>query len=194
MHSYLSRISALTSAYRNRFPHDDKFLGHLPQQLEGRDSHICNRKNFSGHLTASALVIRDKHVLLIHHNFLNRWLQPGGHIDPDEEPVQAARREFEEETGLTGLQIHSWHEKNGLIPLDIDSHLIPANPAKMEFSHFHHDFLFAFEMQSNGASEDLVDFQKAEVGDCKWFAFAEVDEGQCGKRLARAVQKLAAHQ
>lgn len=28
------------------------------------------------------------------------WIQPGGHVDKDEEPIDAARRETFEETGL----------------------------------------------------------------------------------------------
>lgn len=53
------------------------------------------------HFTASAIVFDDyERVLLVHHNKLRRWLYPGGHIDPDEDPAQAAQREVLEETGI----------------------------------------------------------------------------------------------
>lgn len=53
------------------------------------------------HFTASAIVVNDHHhVLLIHHNKLRRWLYPGGHIEPNEDPTQAAQREVREETGI----------------------------------------------------------------------------------------------
>lgn len=53
------------------------------------------------HATASAVVLDDHdRVLLIHHNKIGQWLYPGGHIDPNEDPAQAALREIREETGL----------------------------------------------------------------------------------------------
>jgi 8-oxo-dGTP pyrophosphatase MutT (NUDIX family) len=53
------------------------------------------------HFTASAIVFDDhERVLLVHHNKLGQWLYPGGHIDPNEDPAQAAQREVLEETGL----------------------------------------------------------------------------------------------
>jgi 8-oxo-dGTP pyrophosphatase MutT (NUDIX family) len=39
-------------------------------------------------------------VLLIHHRKLDKWLPLGGHIELDEDPEQAARREAREESGL----------------------------------------------------------------------------------------------
>ncbi len=52
------------------------------------------------HVTASAIVVGSRGVVLHRHKRLNMWLQPGGHIDAGETPVQAAVREAAEETGL----------------------------------------------------------------------------------------------
>jgi 8-oxo-dGTP diphosphatase len=52
------------------------------------------------HFTASAVILRDDHVLLIWKPAVGWWLQPGGHVEPDEDPVQAMRREIREEVGL----------------------------------------------------------------------------------------------
>jgi 8-oxo-dGTP diphosphatase len=41
-------------------------------------------------------------VLLIRHRRLGTWLPVGGEIEPGETPLEAARRELAEETGLTG--------------------------------------------------------------------------------------------
>jgi 8-oxo-dGTP pyrophosphatase MutT (NUDIX family) len=50
--------------------------------------------------TVAVLVTHEGRVLLHHHVRLNRWLPPGGHVEPNELPDDAARREVEEETGV----------------------------------------------------------------------------------------------
>lgn len=57
---------------------------------------------FSAHrcLTASGILIYRARVLLVFHKKLKLWLPPGGHLEPNELPHQAAEREFYEETGL----------------------------------------------------------------------------------------------
>jgi 8-oxo-dGTP pyrophosphatase MutT (NUDIX family) len=52
------------------------------------------------HVTASAMVVGAQGVLLHKHKRLGLWIQPGGHIEPGEEPADAALREATEETGL----------------------------------------------------------------------------------------------
>jgi 8-oxo-dGTP pyrophosphatase MutT (NUDIX family) len=41
-------------------------------------------------------------ILLIHHHRLKTWLPPGGEIHEGETPLEAAKRELSEETGLSG--------------------------------------------------------------------------------------------
>ncbi len=41
-------------------------------------------------------------TLVIFHKRLRKWLPPGGELAPGETPLEAARRELFEETGLTG--------------------------------------------------------------------------------------------
>jgi 8-oxo-dGTP pyrophosphatase MutT (NUDIX family) len=52
------------------------------------------------HVTGSAIVVGERGTVLLEHRRLGMWLQPGGHIDPGEDPWDAARREAAEETGL----------------------------------------------------------------------------------------------
>ncbi len=51
------------------------------------------------HFTATGFVIHDDHVLLHWHRKVKAWLPPGGHVEANEDPVQAVLREIEEETG-----------------------------------------------------------------------------------------------
>lgn len=55
--------------------------------------------------TVAVFVLWRNHVLLHWHRKLNRWLPPGGHIEPDELPDEAALREVLEETGLPILLV-----------------------------------------------------------------------------------------
>ena len=50
--------------------------------------------------TVAIFVVFERKVLLVHHRKLNKWLPLGGHVELDEEPEQAARREAQEESGF----------------------------------------------------------------------------------------------
>lgn len=51
-------------------------------------------------LTVSGCLIHEGKTLLVKHKKVKFWLCPGGHIDENELPHQAAEREFWEETGV----------------------------------------------------------------------------------------------
>ncbi|MBN1334793.1 MAG: NUDIX domain-containing protein [Deltaproteobacteria bacterium] len=85
-----------------------------------------------GHLTASALVLPPGGgaILLVHHARLGRWLQPGGHVEPqDPDLLATARREVEEETGIRASLL-------ARSVLDIDVHRIPASANEPAHRHF----------------------------------------------------------
>lgn len=52
------------------------------------------------HVTGSGIVVGSRGVILHKHRRLSRWMQPGGHVEPGENPAEAAVRECTEETGL----------------------------------------------------------------------------------------------
>ncbi len=57
------------------------------------------------HFTATGFVVDGSRTLLHWHKRLQQWMPPGGHIEPNEDPVQAVLREIEEETGLVAAVI-----------------------------------------------------------------------------------------
>ena len=52
------------------------------------------------HFTATAFVVHEGSVALHWHSKIGAWLPPGGHIEENEDPVQAVLREVQEETGI----------------------------------------------------------------------------------------------
>jgi 8-oxo-dGTP pyrophosphatase MutT (NUDIX family) len=66
--------------------------------------------------TASIFVInnfeRNLKITLIHHKKFDRWMVPGGHIEPFENQVEAAIREAGEETGLSIKLFSFLHAEN----------------------------------------------------------------------------------
>lgn len=67
-------------------------LDRLQRPLDEHDDDV--------HVTASAIIVGPRGTVLHRHKRLGLWLQPGGHIDEDETPWDAAVRETLEETGL----------------------------------------------------------------------------------------------
>lgn len=50
--------------------------------------------------TVGAYIVQDHKVLLVHHKRLEKWLSVGGHVELDEDPIEAVHREVKEEAGL----------------------------------------------------------------------------------------------
>ena len=133
------------------------------------------------HVTASALVARPDGTafLLVHHRRLDRWLQPGGHVEPEDASVfAAARREAAEETGISTFAVPV-----GTRILDVDVHPIPASRDRPEHVHFDLRHLLTTTEEGGTAAPE-------EVRGVRWFpledALREADES-----LARALRKAA---
>lgn len=96
-----------------------------------------------GHFTVSA-VPADRNrgrVFLIRHPKLGRWLQPGGHFEPQDRTVaEAAAREAKEETGFRLAA-------DSAVPVALSIHRIPA--WGVEPSHLHLDLQFLFELSAD---------------------------------------------
>jgi 8-oxo-dGTP diphosphatase len=135
----------------------------------------------SRHLTASMVVVdRDRSaVLLVHHNATGKWVFPGGHVDPDETPAEAAIREVFEETGIRAtiagrphlaLPGMTWHP-SPWITAEIPAPAKPERPGKpAEPAHTHVDLLFI------GAADSTADLTEAldEVAAARWVPLADI--------------------
>ncbi|USZ68456.1 NUDIX domain-containing protein [Halorussus salilacus] len=109
------------------------------------------------HFTATVYVVHDGAVALHHHDRLDMWLPPGGHVGRDERPRETARREVREETGLdvdilepeTGLAVEAGRElppPEHVMLFDID--VYPDG----EVGHQHVDFVYFGEAENRDIS------------------------------------------
>ena len=158
--------------------HKDENLDELIKEIKSNPN-ILHRTNLSGHITASALVINDDKVLVIWHNFLQMYLQPGGHVDPtDTSIIAAAQREAKEETGVSVVP----DERFGGVPITIEIEQIPERAERGEPAHRHYDCIFVFKVEG----DDAIDMQVEEVSECKWMPIdAKWQDGALGKSLQR---------
>ena len=162
--------------YQTNFPEEQAFVFRFLELLKHPRAYY--RDHLPGHMTASAWIVNqaNTHVLLTHHAKLNRWLQPGGHADGDEDIVRVALKEAKEETGLdVSLPIKNI--------FDIDIHPIPA---RAEFpTHLHYDIRFAFV-----ACDRVLLNISNESHDLKWVSLHEVSSiSQNNSSMVRMVQK-----
>jgi 8-oxo-dGTP pyrophosphatase MutT (NUDIX family) len=159
------------------------FDSHEQQMLERITRFVREQANFYsrdlliGHLTGSAWIV-DKtfsHALLLHHGKLNKWLQPGGHIEDDADLLSAAMREAREETGAD-VRPHS------PAIFDVDVHEIPARadvPA-----HFHYDVRFL--LVADKTAPLLV---SSESKDLAWVALEQIEQFTQEESVLRMARK-----
>ncbi|MEN8041330.1 MAG: hypothetical protein ABFR95_07475, partial [Actinomycetota bacterium] len=80
----------LEELVRGYVPDGDSWSHELAITVVGNERPMWPRSEFEpGHFTASGFVTSPdgEALLLIHHGKLDRWLQPGGHIDPEDASV-----------------------------------------------------------------------------------------------------------
>lgn len=119
--------------------------------------------------TASAFVVRNGEVLLVDHRKLDKWVQPGGHIDSRETPDEAARREVYEETGVK-IELHPAHRpshdfahsENLPEPFRINLHQVYSG-------HWHIDFAY-LAIPTESDPIPTTDEHRGQ----RWFAESEI--------------------
>jgi 8-oxo-dGTP pyrophosphatase MutT (NUDIX family) len=158
----LQEIHSTVAEYLARYPGERGRLDSLLSSLAlGRN--VASRSTLEGHVTCGALLLdANGRSLQVRHKTLDRWLYPGGHVEPhDPSLMAAALRELQEETGISADTVAAVGDG---LPLDIDLHRIPANAGKGEHEHWHADFLYLFR----GSTEAVVALDPNEVTEFAW--------------------------
>lgn len=184
------RLASLRALLAHHTPLDATEGEHQRRMLALADAGIAGsldpfaRSTFApGHFTASSFVVGPDlvTVLLILHAKLGFWMQPGGHIDPDDSDVLAAgRRELAEETGLTALELWPDPARHGF--LDLDIHTIPARKDEPQHEHFDLRFLFRSPTTQLTACD--------EVRGAQWVRLDSFEGIRSDASVMRAVQRI----
>ena len=125
----------------------------------------CERACAAGHITASAVVLdaSGENVLLTLHPRAGRWLQLGGHCEPEDTGlVAAALREATEESGIEGLRIEPR-------PVHLDVHPITCSlgvPTR------HFDVQFAVRAPAGARP-----VRSSESDDLRWWPVRALPDG-----------------
>lgn len=146
----------------------------------------CFDRTFApGHITASCWIVNipapGEHqrgqALLTWHKRLNRWLQMGGHVEPDDRTLlDASLREAHEESGIRNIR------PLAAAIFDLDVHLIPER--KNEPAHYHYDVRFVLEADP---AEPLV--VSAESRDVAWVQLSGIAALNTEPSMQRMVAK-----
>lgn len=142
-----------------------------------------SRATRHGHVTASSWIVDNlqENVLLIFHDILNEWLQPGGHIELTDLSIEdAARREAIEETHL-GNDAFLGMETS---IFDIDVHRIPENQETAE--HLHYDVRFRYRLFADSSSFPVIALQNV-----RWIRISELASISNNDGLLRMASKSA---
>jgi ADP-ribose pyrophosphatase YjhB (NUDIX family) len=124
---------------------------------------------------ATAYVIDDrKRFLLVFHRKLQKWLPPGGHLEPNELPSEGAKREVLEETGIEveliqqeNVWIQRWNANSFPRPYLCLLEEIPAFGDKP--AHQHVDMIYLARPVGGALLE-----RKEETDGIHWFTWEEL--------------------
>src|SRR5919201_175893 len=121
------------------------------------------------HFTVAVFVVHDDRVLLHFHRKLGKWLPPGGHIEQNELPDEAALREVLEETGIRARLVGG----QGL-PIDEPRQLVVPAGIQVEDiypGHQHIDLVYFAVPEPDDVRAAEVDPALAESDQVGWYAF-----------------------
>jgi len=126
------------------------------------------RTNLIGHLTSSAWVVNKSKTkaVMAHHNIYKNWSWLGGHADGDTDLLYVAKKEVEEESGLSKILVLNEN------PIDIA--VINVNPHiknnKLVPAHLHFNVTYLFEANE----DDSLVYSPKESSGIKWMTNEEI--------------------
>lgn len=130
--------------------------------------HIHEKIDF----TVEVFIVHKNKVLLRMHDKYKIWCSVGGHIELDEDPIQAAHREVKEEVGLditlVGKDIPSFDEKDFAIlmpPQFLGRHRTSA-------THEHVVFVYFATSETDEIADSMNEHERSET---RWVTLEDLD-------------------
>lgn len=155
---------------------------------KSNDKDIIDCNNFKGHIVAGGFIYaKEEHkFLVLYHKDLKMFLYPGGHVNDNEKsPLQAAKREIMEETGLSNLEQLKLSE-NEQTPIDIDTHLIEYNERLNLPVHYHFDFRYLFIVDKIPG----IKIEQNELSNYKWIDIYELKNDLNYGRIVNKIENI----
>ena len=172
----MNTLQQLLERYAPTFPKEAIFKDNFFELL--RHPRAFFRDHLPGHITGSAWVVNPQrtHCLLLHHQKLDKWLQPGGHADGCLDVATVACKELNEETKLG-----EYHLVEHAI-FDLDIHTIPP---RVDFpQHLHYDVRFLVEAPLHASIQGNHESKKVQ-----WVPFNELEKFTVNESILRMRQK-----
>lgn len=148
--------------------------------------------NYGLDFTSEVFVVNRRRVLLRKHDKHKIWLSVGGHVEPGEDPVEAAVREVREEVGLdveiipTSEILDTEREKYGhlIAPVFVNRHFVKDEHEHVTFVYF-----------AESSSDEILEGDGEKSEDCRWFSAEELEGlkegiGETVKEYARRALKF----
>lgn len=123
-------------------------------------------------IVAGCIIIKDGKTLMLKHKKIGAWLPPGGHVEPEEFPYEAAIRETKEETGIDVELIG----EDAVNHRDADAYTLPNPfaivyervPYKTQPMHIHFDMVYVGKAVGGSMANN------EESTDMQWFGIEDV--------------------
>lgn len=132
-------------------------------------SHIHDKIDF----TVEVFIVYRNKVLLRKHDKYKKWLSVGGHIELNEDPIEATIREVKEEVGL---DIELDNTLQSSFNKDEAKDLIPPyflNRNRINKTHEHITFVYFAKALTDKIMQE-IEGEKSE--ECRWFTKGELEE------------------
>ena len=143
--------------------------------------------NISRDFTATTFIVENERTLLLWHRKVGAWLPPGGHIEQNELPEEAARREVREETGLEVELLAPPHYYGKVRALHNPVCILLEDITE---DHQHIDLIYFAR-----SSEGTLQINPREAGDFRWYGHLDLESSEIAEDIRilgqRAIAELA---